>query len=129
MIKQKFRLLIPLVIIAGLLLYSWATFLFGDIGASWQHYVAIGLFSVLVFLLIKNYKSAIIATGLYLLLGTFAILSLTPEVKTAWLTMGPIQTPPMNLLSLGLFILFFILNYDQVFNIYWDYKATQKSKK
>ena len=84
---------------------------------------------VLVFLLIKNFRIAIIATGLYLLLSAFAALSLTPEVNTSWFRIASIETPHVNLLSLGLWVLFLILNFDQLINIYLDYKETRAKSK
>jgi hypothetical protein len=122
--KQKIQLLIPLLTIAGLLIYSWLKILSTDFIATWQHYLALGLFSVLLFLLIKNFKAAVIATGLYLLLATFTVLSLTPEVTASWLRIGSIDTPHINLLSFGLLILFFVLNLNRLIDIYLDYKET-----
>jgi len=79
--KQKFLLLIPLAIIAGFLIYSWITFLCTDIIATWRHYLALGLFVLFIYLYLKSFKKALLATGIYLLLATFNAYSMTPEIS------------------------------------------------
>jgi len=129
MTKKKILLLIPLIIITGLLIYCWTTILFTDIIATWQHYVALGLFAVLVFLYFKSFSKTVIATGLYLLVATFNGLSMTPEINTSWFRIGPVETPPFQLLSLGLLVLFLILNSDTLVNIYLDNKEAKAQHK
>ena len=99
MTKQKILLLIPLAIIAGLLIYSWATILLTDITATWQHYVALGLFVGLICLYFKSFNRAILATGLYLLMATCNAFSMTPAISTSWFQIGSIETPHFQLLS------------------------------
>src|SRR6478609_5008293 len=128
--KKRIQIFIPPFIIAGLIVYCWIKILSTDVVATWQHYLALGLFIVLVVFLVKSFKTAVVATGLYLMLATFAVLSLTPEVNTSWLTIVLIDTPHINILSFGLLILFLILNFDKLIDIYLDYKETKtKSKK
>jgi len=129
MTKKKILLLIPLIIIAGLLIYCWTTILFTNIIATWQHYVALGLFAVLVFLYFKSFTKTVIATGLYLLLATFNALSMTPEINTSWFRIGSIETPHFQLLSLGLLVLFLILNSDTLVNMYLDNKEAKAERK
>jgi hypothetical protein len=62
------------------------------------------------------------------LLATFNGLAMTAEIGTSWLRIGPIETPPIQLLSLGLFILFFILNFDPLVDIFLDYKEAKQAK-
>ena len=96
---------------------------------TWQHYVALGLFAVLVFLFFKSFNKTVIATGLYLLLATFNGLSMTPEIITSWFRIGPVETPPFQLLSLGLLVLFLILNSDTLVNMYLDNKESKAQHK
>ncbi|MGN6802391.1 MAG: hypothetical protein ACTHJN_10820, partial [Ginsengibacter sp.] len=63
-------LLIPLGIITGLLIYSWITFFLTDIVITWQHYLALALFAVVIVLYFRSFEQTVIATGIYLLLGT-----------------------------------------------------------
>jgi hypothetical protein len=127
--KKRIQIFIPPFIIAGLIVYCWIKILSTDVVATWQHYLALGLFIVLVVFLVKSFKTAVVATGLYLMLATFAVLSLTPEVNTSWLTIGSIDTPHINILSFGLLILFLILNFDKLIDIYLDYKETKTKNK
>lgn len=128
MTRQKFFLLIPLIISAGLLIYCWTIILSKDTLATWRHYVGLGLFLILTFLYFKSFKLTIIGTGIYFLLATFNILSMTAEITTSWLRIGPVEIPPVQLLSLGLFILFAILNFDTLVDIYLDYKEAKQAK-
>ena len=86
--KQTVLLLIPLGIITCLIIYSWVSFLLTDMTPTWRHYIALGLFAVLVYLYFKGLKKTVIATGLYLLLATLNVLSLTPETITGWSNLG-----------------------------------------
>jgi hypothetical protein len=87
--RQKVLLLIPLGVITGLLIYSWTTFLLTDITATWRHYLALGLFTILVYLYFKSFEQTVIATGIYLLLATFNALSMTPQIMTSWFNRNP----------------------------------------
>lgn len=128
MTKQKIFILIPLAIAAGLLIYCWTIILSIDTLATWRHYVGIVLFLTLIFFYFKSYKLTVIGTGIYFLLATFNVLSMTAEISTSWLRIGPVQTPPVQLLSLGLFILFGILNFDPLIDMYLDYKEAKQAK-
>lgn len=128
MTRQKLFLSIPLAIPAGLLFYCWTIILSTETLATWRHYVGLGLFLILTIFYFKSYKLTVIGTGIYFLLATFNVLSMTAEVTTSWLKIGPVQTPPIQLLSLGLFILFAILNFDPLIDIYLDYKDSKQAK-
>lgn len=132
MAKQKILLLIPMTIVAGLLIYSWAIILLTDIKATWRHYLAFGLFVVLIFLYIKSFAKSVLVTGFYFVVGTCNLLTLTPSVTTSsyGIRVGSTEmwTPSFQLLSFGLLILYFILNFDTLTNIYLDYKDTRQAK-
>lgn len=129
MTKKKTLLLIPIIIIAGLIIYSWAIILFTEVIATWRHYLALALIVGLIFLFFKNFKKAIIGTGIYLILGTCNLLALTPSVTTDayGIRIGSLKlwTPSFQLLSFGLLLLFLILNFDTLTDIYLDYKEAR----
>ena len=127
MTKKKILLLIPLAIIAGLLIYCWIAILTKDYTVRWQHVSAIVLFAGVVFIYFKNITKAIISTGAFLLLGTCNAFSMTPDINTTWFRVGPLETPPFNFLSFGLLILFLILNFDTMVNLYLDYKEAKQT--
>jgi len=121
--KRLILAFIPLIIIAGLLIYNWAFFLFTGIGAFWRHYVGLLLFLPLPYLVFKNFKLGLLGTGIYLLLGTFNLLALTPSIDTFALGFGGHMTPGIQPLLLGIFVLYAILNFNAFVDIYVDYKV------
>ena len=130
MTKQKILILLPLLVIGGLIIYSWIIILFTNVMATWQHWTALLLFIVIAFLFFKNFKWAVLATGVYLILGTINLLSLTPSVitNTYGIKIGSVEiwTPSLQLLSFGLLVLFAILNFDTLTDMYFDF--TEKKK-
>ncbi len=131
--KEQILILIPLITIAGILIYTWTVIFFNDDIAAWQHYAGIILFSVLVFFFFKDYQKSIIATGISLILGVCNLFTLTPSVS--WVSYAirigslKISTPSFQPLSLGLLVLYTILNFDNLVNIHLDYKEAQELKK
>ena len=128
MTKNKILLLIPLTITGSFLLYCWAIILTTEVLATWRHYTGLALFVPLVYLFIKDVRKATLATGIYLLLGTFNALAITPASGTFWIGSDSVRTPPVQFLFLGIFILYFILNFKSLINIYLDYKETEALK-
>jgi hypothetical protein len=129
MTKEKKLLLIPLIIIAVLLIYCWIIILTTGILATWRHYIGLGLFILIVFLFFKNLITATIGTGIYLLLATFNLLAMTTEITTSGIRIGGISTPGIQLLSLGLFIIYFLLNLNPLIDINLDYQEKKKLNK
>ena len=121
--KQTKLILVPIIIIALMLLYCWVNILIGETIATWKHYVGLIMFALIVFFSVKNkIVIATLSTGVFLFLATFNLLALTPEIKTSWIGIGPITTPPIQLLSLGLFILYVCVNMNSLIDIHLDYK-------
>jgi len=129
MTKQKIFLFIPLIIIAGLLIYSWITFLLMNIIPTWKHYLALGLFIILLIVYFKSPRKATIVTGVYLLLGVFNALAITPIITIHWFQIFGVNTPAFQLLPTVLFILYLFLNFDTLAEMYLDYKEGKASKK
>jgi len=129
MTKQKIFLFIPLIIIAGLLIYSWITFLLMNIIPTWKHYLALGLFIILLIVYFKSPRKATIVTGVYLLLGVFNALAITPIITIHWFQIFGVNTPAFQLLPTVLFILYLFLNFDTLGGMYLDYKESKASKK
>ena len=107
MSKQKTHILIPLIILTIIFIYCWIIIITTETTAIWKHY-----FGLLFFLSICIYfyiyiKIAIIAVGIFLLLGTINLLAFTPIISTFGFNIGSMKTPGIQLLSLCLFILYF----------------------
>ena len=125
--KQKIKILIPLILLTAMLIYCWTVFLSTDIIASWRHWVGIILYLITAVAFFRSLKLATFVLGAYLLLTTFNLLAVTPTIKTSWINIGPVSTPPVQLLSLGLFILYFVLNFDSMTEYYLDYKEAKQT--
>jgi hypothetical protein len=125
--KQKTLALIPLVLVAGLLIYTWTILLFTDAVAIWMHYVALLLFLPLAWLHFKNFKMGLLFTAIYLILGAINLFSLTPAVITSsyGLRIGEAElwSPTFQPISIVLLILYAILNFNAFITIYVDYKV------
>jgi hypothetical protein len=131
--KKKILLLIPLLLIAGLILYTWITVLTGDNVLVWRHYTGLILFVPLIYLFTKNFRKTILGTVIYLIFGICNVLTLTPSI--IWNSYGirigsaNIETPPFQLLSFGLLILLCVLNFDTLVDIYLDFKEMRQKTK
>jgi hypothetical protein len=102
MTRHKVLFLISLLIIVGLLTYTWVIILLTDALATWRHYTGLVLFSGVILLYIRSFIKAVLATGAFLLLGVCNLLALTPTITTTsfGLNIGPtrIYTPSFQLL-------------------------------
>lgn len=127
--KEKMRLFIPLAIVAGFLAYCWTLFAVTDAAATWKHYLGLYLFLFIIYLAYSNSSLALIATGIYLLLGVFGLLAMTAHITTHGIRIGPISTPEVQLPFLGLFLLYFVSNFNHLVDIYLDYKEGKPLKK
>lgn len=128
MSKKKVLYLIPFLLVVGFLLYCWTTFLTGEYVATWRHYLGLLLFVGIVLLFFKNFKKSVIGFGIFLLLATFNALAITPAIITSWVNIGGVTTPPIQLMSLGILALYFILNMDTLIDIQLDYKEAKEQK-
>jgi hypothetical protein len=113
--KKKFFLLVTVIVIAG-----------------WQHYLALVLFTGLIVLYFKSYRKALIARGLYLILGTCNLVVLTPLIHTNsyGMRIGSVElwTPGFQLLSFLILIAFGVIHFETFVNMYLDYKEAKQKK-
>ena len=96
--------------------------------AEWQHLVGLLLFIPLMFLFYKNWKKSVPFFGIYLLIATFNGLAFTPTISTSWINIGPIHTPPVQLLSLFIFIIYFGVNFSTLVEMYLDYQDRKRER-
>ena len=100
----------------------------GKYVATWRHYIGLLLFTSIILLFFKDFKKSVISLGAFLILATFNALAITPAITTSWLTIGGQSTPPVQLLSLGILTLYFILNINTLIDIQLDYKEAKEQK-
>ena len=114
--------------ISSLLVYCWMSILTGETLAEWQHYIGLLLFIPLFYLYFKKYRISVPGFGIYLLIATFNGLAFTSTITTSWLIIGPFQTPPVQMLSLFLFIIYFFLNFNTLTAMYLDYQDKKREQ-
>jgi hypothetical protein len=118
-----------LAIISYFLVNTWITILNENYLVKWHHLTSLIFFLPLPILLFKNYKAAVLGTGIYLILGICRLVSLTAGISTSSITIAGLETPGFNWLCLGLFVLFFILHLDILIDMQLDYKERKAKLK
>lgn len=126
MSKKKILLAIPLAIICGILVYSFILILRTNIIPVLQYYLAAGLFIGLICLFFTSFSKTVIATCIYLFLASINIIYLFPYRNESWFSILGFEMPHFQVTSFGIFILFCILNFDTVVNMYLDHKQKKQ---
>ncbi len=92
----------------------------------WKHYLTLVLITANAAFYFKYYRLAIVLTGIILILAVFNLLTFfTIEKTTSWqIRIGNtrISTPEIQLISLLLFVVYFIINFDILTKWYLDMK-------
>jgi hypothetical protein len=128
MTRQKVRILIPLLIILCFLINTFIQYINGEFLLNWRHYIGMAGFIGLVFLYVRSFKWVVLSTGIYFLIAICNGLNITASTITFWLGPEDNHTPPFQPHSLGLFILYFVLNLDNLIEIWLDYKEEKLAK-
>ena len=128
MVLKKILLVIPLLIAIGFIIDSWVTILTGDYVVRWQHYTALVFLAIVIYFYFKSFTMAVISTGVFLVLGTVNMFSMTADIETTKFGIGSLRTPPFNSLSLGLLFLFSILNLVTMINLHLDHKEMKNKQ-
>ena len=126
--NTSIRTLIPLLLIGGFVIFSWVIFLSTDYQPVFQHYLTLLLFAPLVYLFFTRLKWATVLTGVFLLLATINLLPLTPGIETTWVSIGKVILPSFQFFGLMILIVYAILNFDVLTEIYLDYKDAKSHK-
>jgi len=126
MIKKRFAHLIPFLIICISLTYS------SLIHLNLKQQIALGGTTINLLLYLIRFKYGILATGILLLLATFDLLRLFPVVTTFnnFIQIGDFELhfPVIELESLLLTVLYFILNKRYLSSLYYEYKRSKHTK-
>lgn len=128
MIKKRFAHLIPFLIICISLTYI--CFLKrGLIHSNLKQQIALGSAILNLLLYLIRFKYGILTTGILLLMATFNLLRLFPVVTifNNSIQIGDVnlKAPAIELESLLLTILYFILNNSYLISLYHDYKKSE----
>jgi len=74
----------------------------------------------------KNYKWAIIFTGVILVLATVNLLTLYAATQTFYIIIAGVQMPEIQPWSLLLLVVYGIVNYNLLVDWYLDYKEGKR---
>lgn len=111
--------IIPFLIIFLIISYTCFEILKAEYVFTTKHYLAIALIVINGILYFVRYKIAILLTGIILLLATFNVINIFTSVNldAFGIKIGdkPIGTPPMQLWSLLILIIYFFINLRYVF--------------
>ena len=122
MYNLKARIIIPLLVVTAVIAYCWFNFVTTDNHPGWRHYVGITSYTAIVFLVFVKPKAVSYCLGIYLMVETFNLLAIRPEIATTWFGISPLTTPPLQLSSLAILVLFRSLNATAIINYYLDSK-------
>ena len=128
MIKKRFAHLIPFLIICISLTYS--CYLKRDlIHLELKQQIALVSAIINLLLYLIRFKYGMLATGILLLLATFDLLRLFPVVtifnNSIQISDVKLRAPVIELESLLLTVLYFILNKRYLISVYHDYKKSE----
>ena len=121
--KEKMQILIPFSLTSIYLLYCWVMLFINDYIPTWKHYTTLVLFVVVSVLFVRRQiASLVIALGVYLLLASFHIISLSYQQATFFFGPDSPYNPHFQLMSIGIFIVYISLNLNHLFDIELDWK-------
>jgi len=129
MTKQRTLLLIPLGLTAIELIYSWIIIFSEHIIAEWRQYLGIGLFIIIAFLFFRKIIACTVLLGVFLLMASFNMVVISSDTFSAGIKIGPVSSPGVHPLSLGLFILYLCFNMGPLIEIYLDYEEKKERRK
>jgi hypothetical protein len=128
MVRMNFFTAIPIIILLCISIYGLIDVLREGYLLGARNYIAFLLFIIDVYFWFKKYRISILFTGLILALATFNLIVFTPQITGNSFGIGPVHTPYINLLSLGILFLYLILHFNFLLNWYWDYKEGKKNQ-
>lgn len=127
--SPKLRILIPLLMMAGCALTTVSLVLFQLNRPTWSLGIALLLLLSLFHYYFTWRKWCVVFTGIYLLLATFDVIAIGPDATAYFLRIGSVQLPYIQLVALGILIVYGLLNVDQLAEMYQDYKEAKAKKK
>lgn len=124
--KKRILLLISILSILIALIYCWAELLKQGYLPQSKHYIAAGLFIVVLINFFLSYKLSLLITGIYTILAMLAIINLSPLLITFnWSPFGK-RLLTISPIGAQLFLVYFIFNITSIINLYLDYKQKKQ---
>jgi hypothetical protein len=129
MSKKKILIFIPILIIAIVLILTWSDFLGGYYLPRMQHYAGLVLFLIVLILFFIDSKIALIGTGIFLMCASINLIAITTAISVFTINIFPLSFLPIQPLSLGILVIYLIVNGNLLIDIYLNYKESKGNKK
>jgi hypothetical protein len=127
--KQNVRILIPFLLTGFALVYCWVTLLINNYIPGWKHYSALFLFVILVLFLIQGFSKILLPLGIYLILASLHIISLSHNQATFFFGPNSPYNPHFQLTSIGIFLVYIVLNLDGLIDKQLDREERKLNKR
>lgn len=126
--RQKLRILIPFILTGLALIYCWTTLFINNYIPGWKHYAALSLFLILVIFLSRGFSRVLVPLGAYLILASLHIISLSYNKATFFFGPDSPYNPHFQLMSVGIFIVYIVLNLDALIEMQLDRQERKSNK-
>lgn len=129
--KRKIFFFVPFAIVACYLLYSWYIIFIESITPHFTNDLGVILFVPVVYFLFKDktFVKPLVTLGIYLLLASFKLANIFPYTHIYQVTLGffglKFPFPDMSGTAFLIFVLYGVINFGSLVNIYLDYKESK----
>ena len=121
----------PYLLTVIVLIYTWSVIVTTDYYATLKHQIALILVLINLGIYFFKFDYGIVFTGILLLLATFNFIALFPDIVSSSyfirIADKEIATPTIQGKSLLLMIVFLVLNFGYLIEMYANYKYTKKN--
>jgi hypothetical protein len=121
--------MIPFFVLSLIVIFTWFQILTTENAATWKHYAGLSLLIINGVVYFFNHKLAVLLTGLILILATFNLLAFFTITETSFIRVGKIETPEIQLKSLLLLVIYFVINFNSIVDWLLDAKEERAAKK
>lgn len=128
---NKYRILqvTPFAMLSCIVANTWFIFISTDYEATWGHYLLLAFILINAVFYFKNWKLAVLLTGILLLGCTFYLLPPFMQVESAFIHIGPVPIPWIEYWSFLIFLIYFIINFNYLIELYLDFQEHRKEAK
>lgn len=131
--RKKVIPIVPILILAGILSYTWFIIATTNFLATIKHIIGLGLFLAATVLYAFKFKYGIIFTGIFLILASFNVIAIFPAIKSSsyFVKIGEVEiaTPFIQWKAVLLLILFFACTWRFLYDLYIKNKRDEANTK
>lgn len=127
--KEMFQSL-PMIVITIVIIYTWFNILTTDYFATLKHQIALALFLINIGLYFIKFKYAIFLSGIFLLLASFNLLAIWPDIISSsyFMKIGDkeISTPEIQWNTFFILLLYLFCNATYIIDSYVEMKSNNQ---